>query len=145
MWGNARRNGAPVVPTPDDRGCTRPRQRLGRRQRLTQTKHFEETYAQGRKWVGRYMVLWLREGEGAALRLGVVASRKVGGAVKRNRARRRLREVYRRHRERLDGRYDVVLVARARLPEAAWPDVVEDFLKLAARAGLTNDKSVSSE
>ena len=68
-----------------------PDQRLRRAQRVTATRHFTETYAQGRKTVGRHMVLWLREGTDAALRLGVVTGRKVGPAVDRVRARRRSR------------------------------------------------------
>ena len=82
------------------------------------------------------MVLWLRSGEGAAMRLGVVASRKVGNAVKRARAKRRLREVFRTHRSLLSGDVDVVLVARAALIEAPWQAVVDDFLELSAKATL---------
>lgn len=113
-----------------------PDEGLGRHQRLTQPRLFEEAYAQRNKHVGRYMVLWLRSGEGAALRLGVVTSRKVGHAVIRTRSRRRLREVYRRNRHQLSGAYDVVLVARASLDGADWEDVVKDFTNLAAKAGL---------
>ena len=82
------------------------------------------------------MVLWLRTGDGAALRLGVVASRKVGGAVKRARAKRLLREAYRRNRFRFQGSYDVVLVARADLFRAPWDDIVQELLTLAGQAGL---------
>jgi len=71
---------------------------LPRARRLTRTSGFQEAYGQGRKFVGRYMVLFLRSGPDAALRLGVVSSRKVGGAVARNRARRRIREVFRHER-----------------------------------------------
>ena len=59
------------------------------------------------------MVFWRRRGAGAALRLGVVASRKVGGAVQRARAKRRLRSAYRLNRHRFRGDCDVVLIARA--------------------------------
>lgn len=117
----------------------RPDQRLGRRRRLTRPALFAETYDQGRRWVGRYMVLWLRQGEGAALRLGVVSGRKVGNAVLRVRARRRLREIYRRQRARLSGAADVILVARAGLPAARWDDVVWDFEQLAERSGLLKE------
>jgi ribonuclease P protein component len=113
-----------------------PDEHLSRRQRLTHSLLFQETYAQGQRWVGRYMVLWLRKGPGAALRLGVVASRKVGGAVARNRARRRLREAYRRNRGRLTGERDVVLVARRELLRAEWDDVVGELMALAEKAGL---------
>jgi ribonuclease P protein component len=111
-------------------------QGLARHQRLTQTRLFDETYAQGNKRVGRCMVLWLRSGEGAALRLGVVAGRKVGEAVARARARRRLREVFRRHRALLSGPYDVILVARGPVTTAPWEAVAEEFLSLARKAGL---------
>jgi len=87
------------------------------------------------------MVLWLRSGPGAALRLGVVASRKVGGAVQRARAKRRLREAYRLNRHRFEGAWDVILVARYSLPEAPWPAVVDDLLALARRAGLLRSEA----
>jgi len=116
-----------------------PGQRLGRRQRLVATRHFDEAYEQGHKFVGRFMVLFLRSGEGASLRLGVVTGRKIGGAAVRTRARRRLREVFRRHRELLHGDTDVVLLARAGVARAPWPDVVADFLAVAGRAGLLRD------
>jgi len=68
--------------------------------------------------------------------LGVVASRVVGPAVQRNRARRLLREAWRLNRHRFQGEVDVVLVARKPLPKAKWDDVTADLLRLAKRAGL---------
>lgn len=117
----------------------RPDQGLARHQRLTRSSLFREAYDQGRKYVGRFMVLHLRRGEGAALRLGVVTGRKVGPAVARSRARRLLREVYRRHRYLLRGDVDVVLVARAALLKASWSDIVAEWNTLAKRAGLMNE------
>ena len=119
---------------------TRPDQRLRRNQRLTRSRHFRETYDQGRRQVGRFMVLWLREGEDASLRLGVVASRKVGNAVCRARARRLLREVFRRHRHLLRGSSDVVLVARYGLLRASWQDIVDEWFRLVRSAGLLRDE-----
>lgn len=82
------------------------------------------------------MLLWLRSGPDAALRVGVVASRKVGPSVQRARARRRLREVFRRHRPELRGAVDLVLVARASLVLAPWAELVAEFLWLMDKAGL---------
>jgi ribonuclease P protein component len=115
---------------------SRPDRRLRRAQRLVAVADFEDTYGQGKSWAGRYMVLWLRRGPGAALRLGVVASRTVGNAVARNRAKRRLREVWRINRHRLAGECDVVLVARRRLLTAPWEDVVDELAWLTRKAGL---------
>ena len=114
----------------------KPDQRLGRNRRLTRTSLFQQTYAQGRRAVGRGMVLWLREGEGASLRLGVVAGRKVGGAVQRARAKRLMREAYRRNRHGFSGPFDVVLVARRGILEAKWDEIVDELLVLARRVGL---------
>ncbi len=117
-------------------GVARPDIGLSRARRLTRSGAFQEAYGQGRKFVGRYMVLFLRSGPDSALRLGVVSSRKVGGAVERNRARRRIREVFRRERPGLVGAEDVVVVARFARREPAMDELRADFLALAERAGL---------
>ena len=116
---------------------SRPSERLGREQRLRHTALFRETYDQKRSVLGRTMVLWLRRGEGASLRLGVVASRKVGNAIERNRAKRRLREAYRRARQGFQGNVDVVLAARHAIVSASWEDIQNELQVLARKAGLT--------
>ena len=113
-----------------------PDRRLRRHQRLTSPAEFEETYAQGKSGATRTLVMWLRHGPGASLRLGVVASRVIGNAVHRSRATRRLREAWRLNRSRFKGDVDVVLVARRSSLTAPWQDVNEELLRLAKRAGL---------
>ena len=122
-------------------GPGKPDQGLGRNRRLTKTSLFQQTYGQWRRVVGLAMVLWLREGEGAALRLGVVAGRKVGGAVQRARAKRLMREAYRRNRHRFSGPFDVVLVARRAILETRWEDLVKELLELARRVGIFDGSS----
>ena len=118
--------------------------RLSRKQRLTRSGLFSETFSQNRKWVGRYMVLWLRSGDDAALRLGVVTSRKVHlRANRRNFARRRLREAYRNLRPYFAGESDVILVGRRAILEAEWNDVLRELLKLAGKAGILTEENLS--
>jgi len=115
---------------------TRQDEGLSRDRRLTRRQDFEEAYEQGRRWTGSLMVMWLRSGADAGLRLGVVASRKVGGSVRRTRARRLLREAFRRQRAHLRGPVDVVLVARSALLQAPWLEINRELRDLARRAGI---------
>jgi len=110
--------------------------RLRRHQRLTSTADFQATYAQGKSGAARTLVMWLRQGPGASLRLGVVASKVIGNAVQRARAKRRLREAWRLNRHRFHGDVDVILVARRTILTARWQDVNDDLIRLAKRAGI---------
>lgn len=67
-------------------------------------------------------------------RMAAVAGKKLGGAVQRNRMRRRLRAAFRTHREQLPEGWDYALVARRGLLEAAWPDLVRDMEKAVHKA-----------
>lgn len=110
---------------------------LSKNQRMVKASLFREAFAQKRSFVGRFMVLWLREGAGAALRLGVVTSKKVSTrAVDRNRARRILRALFREHRDEFSGEVDVVIIARRAILSAAHGEIEAELLRLAGKAGL---------
>ena len=112
------------------------RHKLSRKQRLTAAKLLRETFEQNRRFTGRLMVMWIRNGDDASLRLGVVAGRTIGGSVERHRAKRRLREAFRLNRHRLQGQCDIVLMARGRLIKAPWDEVQSELIALAGEAGL---------
>ena len=122
--------------TVDTQGAPAPDRRLRQHQRLVSSADFAETYAQGQSCAARTLVMWLRHGPGASLRLGVVASRVIGNAVCRARAKRRLREAWRLNRSAFRGDLDVILVARRSILTASWQEVNSDLLKLARKAGM---------
>jgi ribonuclease P protein component len=64
--------------------------------RLRSRREFVPVQEHGRRVSSKYMTVLGRAGSGVSDRLGIIASRKFGGAVQRNRAKRRLREVFRR-------------------------------------------------
>ena len=113
-----------------------PRALLRRRHRLRSSRDIRETYDQGHRHVGKFMVVWVRHAGDSCLRLAVVASKKVGNAVLRNRAKRRMREVFRLHRHLLVPDVDVVLVCRYTAVDADWSAMCEEFLTLAQRSGI---------
>jgi len=90
-----------------------------KRRRLSRSGEFDRVYRDGSSHATRYLVLYSfprKEEETRDIRLGVSVSRKVGGAVDRNRVKRTLREAFWTLSERLPEQHDFVLVAR---PEVA--------------------------
>jgi ribonuclease P protein component len=105
---------------------------LSRKQRLTRSLYFKEAFDQDRSAIGRYMILRIRTGNDADRRLGIITSRKVGGAVQRNRARRRIREAWRLQRSRVSKQVDVVIICRRKIEHASAAAVAEEMTRLLA-------------
>jgi ribonuclease P protein component len=95
-------------------------QRPGRG-RLSRSAEFDRVFRQGRSHAGRDLVLYVfpRSAETDEPRLGLSVSRKVGGAVDRNRVKRLLREAFARESERLPAGSDAVVIARHGAKELA--------------------------
>ena len=104
--------------------------RRPKRGRLSRSAEFERVYRQGRSVGNRFLVLYSfprsSAGEPAdGTRLGVSVSRKVGGAVDRNKVKRLLREAFGTLAARLPADQDVVVVARPEVRELAERDGLE--------------------
>jgi len=107
---------------------------------LRRRGEFQAVYRQGVKVGGRFVVVFALSRDGGGCRLGITATRRLGGAVVRNRARRRIRELFRRlggdFRERA---VDIVVNARDGCAYEAWDEVAGDF----ARCLSTLDRRLS--
>ena len=109
---------------------------MERRIRLRHTSDVRRVYEEGRSWVHRYLVLVARPNGLDFSRVGVTASRRVGPAVARNRAKRLLREAARHLYPRFARGWDVMLVARAGILGVKEPQVKDALASLLNRAGL---------
>jgi len=97
-----------------------PSARPVKRGRLSRSAEFERAYRQGRSHSNRHLVVYaFARGGGEQARLGLSVSRKVGGAVDRNRVKRLLREAYAAEIELVPAGHDLVVVARPSARELA--------------------------
>jgi ribonuclease P protein component len=113
------------------------RLRLNRASRLAQSRDFARVRQQGQRLVlGCLIANWNRLPDGAPPKLGVVTSKKIGGATERSRARRLLRESFRQHQHELSQPVELVLVARNSIAGKKFADVEKDFLAALNRAKL---------
>jgi ribonuclease P protein component len=107
------------------------RYRFGKSSRLADSADFDAAFREGRRRVGRFMVVWVRPNGRGQWRLGVVVSRRtLRRAVDRFRAKRLLREAFRLGQHDLPGCRDVVAVARRPIAQASCDDVRAELLRL---------------
>lgn len=106
-------------------------QALGRDLRVRRRSDFERAYNTGARLQGRYMLLFVVPNGGDTSRLGVAASKKLGSAPERNRAKRLARELFRRHRR--PAGVDVVVVPRRDILDAPFTRLEADYVALLER------------
>ena len=115
--------GSDVAPRPFDRN-----------RRLRRRAEFQKVFDSGQRIRGRFITLLVASGQAPRARLGIVASRKLGDSVRRNRAKRLIREIFRKSTQLDDSRsVDVVVIPRVELFDATYLSLQEDFRGALAR------------
>jgi len=104
--------------------------------RLRRPEEFRRVWSAGRSWAHTSFILWALQNDLDHVRVGITASRKVGNAVARNRARRLLREATRRLYPHIAPGWDLVLVARPTLVTVKEPQVENALRSILTLAGL---------
>jgi ribonuclease P protein component len=109
--------------------------------RTVSLKHnyeFRSMYARGKNTAGVYLAIYARRNNriGNVTRLGVSVSSKLGGAVVRNRVRRRVKEAYRLSEDRFLRGFDIVVVARSKAVGADFSVIRDELLRLGGKLGV---------
>jgi len=103
---------------------------------LTKNHEFRRLYNKGKSTASKFVVVYCIRNNGIGNRLGITVSTKLGGAVQRNRIKRRLKEVYRLNEHLLCKGFNVVLVARSGSRLAVWSELESSVLSLFVKLGL---------
>ena len=100
-------------------------------ERIRRRAEFQQVYERGTRIHGRYSTLFTLPNTLSVGRLGIAATRKLGGAVDRNRAKRLIREIFRRNK--IAPGFDVVVVPKRELLKASLTTLEEDYRHRLAR------------
>jgi ribonuclease P protein component len=104
--------------------------------RITRNKDYNNAYNKGKRYVGRYIVLFIKENGLGNCRIGIVTSKKVGKAVTRNRAKRQLRHILYDKVGLFQKNCDIVIVTRYNIAGVESKQIERDVVFLAKKGGL---------
>jgi ribonuclease P protein component len=125
---NAARKGATVL-----RASEPPRMDFPRDCRLVRRAEYDAVYREGRRRTGREFAVFLRPNGLETSRFGWSIKKALGGAVRRNRIRRRIREIVRLHRQEIAQGWDIVIHPRSSVATAEFSAVTAALLGLMPR------------
>lgn len=94
---------------------------------LKENKDFRRMYYRGKSQASPCLVTYVMKNRFGATRVGITSGKKIGNAVKRNRARRVIREAFSLYEDRLCGNYDIVFVARTRTTQVKMHSVAAEM------------------
>ena len=100
-------------------------------ERIRRRAEFQQIYDRGFRVHSRFFTIFLLENQQTVGRLGVAATKKLGGSVQRNRAKRLIREVFRRNK--IAPGFDVVVVPKRDLLDASLTALEADYRTLVER------------
>ncbi|HLG14132.1 MAG TPA: ribonuclease P protein component [Blastocatellia bacterium] len=103
--------------------------------RILKRDAFVRTYAKGRKVQARYFTAFVLPNPGGKPRIGITTTRKIGNSVERNRARRLVREVFRKNKWLVPSGVDIVINVKKPLSKLVYPDLESDFLAFVEKVG----------
>ncbi|MFP4081964.1 MAG: ribonuclease P protein component [Candidatus Aminicenantes bacterium] len=107
-------------------------------QRIRKKKDFLFLYRKGKRYRGKYFSLIYLANNLSSSRIAIVASKKVGNAVKRNKIKRWMRELFRRNKNLLNKPMDIVIIPKKDIADLSWSALQKEYLEAIAHISSQN-------
>ena len=108
---------------------------------LKKSHQFQFVYKNGKYYVNKYMVMYIKENGTDRNRIGISVSRKVGNSVVRHRVTRLVRESYRLYEAIFNSGLDIVIVARSSAASVGYKKIESALLHLGKLHCIINDEN----
>ncbi len=112
--------------------------------KLKENRDFRRAYNRGKTFVTSAFVLYVNKNRMGNVRLGITAGKKIGKAVKRNRAKRVITAAFRFVLPQIKDGYDFVIVARTKILDLKSTDVLNFLNKAILAAGVLKEENETS-
>jgi ribonuclease P protein component len=102
---------------------------ISSKERIKKKREFSSLYRKGNRYRGKYFKFIYLTNELKHSRMAAVAGRKVGKAVTRNKAKRWIRDLFRRNKSLLKSPTDLIIMAKEGMLSAPWKQLEKDYIK----------------
>lgn len=111
---------------------------LQKQYRMHKSSEYKRVFANGKSYTSKHVVIYLFRGQ---TRYGFIASKKIGGSVKRNRAKRLMREIVRLNLDKIKKDFQIIFIARTAIVNASFAEVKKSIFYVLRKAGVLDEHS----
>lgn len=114
---------------------------LNPKERIKKKKEFLLIYKKGKHYKGKYFSLIYLSSDLSFSRIAIVASRKIGNAVQRNKIKRWIRNLFRKNKELLKSSVDIVIIPKKNIMKLSWLSLQQEYLSAIEFISRNNQSS----